>query len=793
MCSLRMLRKSPGFVGIVVLTLALGIGSNAAIFSIVNAVLIKPLPYPHPEQLMNIWRLQESGKRGSSSIADLKDLQEQGSLFEGISAWSTKRFNLRGSSEPDVTNGAYVSANFFSVMQAPMFLGTGFAENADVPGQDHVAVLGHDFWLNHFGGERNLIGKTVLIDGESYTVIGVAPKNFQFPELGTNVWIPLSPSREQLERSHHEFLAIGRLRPGVSLEQANQQLNVVSARLALAYPETDAGLRSLLIPLKTALVGTMRKNLLIAFGVAGFVFLIACANVSSLLLSRMTARQREIATRVALGARQISLLRQFFVENLMLAILGAMLAMLAARWSIWAIVTLGSHYLSDFEHLQPDATVFGFALAMATMAAAVISVVIAWGTTNVNLWEALKEGGKTAGPGRAGGRRQRVLVVAQIATAFLLLTGAGALIKSLVNLSHVNPGFNTDHVLTMRIQRPPAKSLEQPQLTRFFDAALATVQSVPGVESAGIVTYLPMQDWGTNIPIEIKNSAIVPGAEPSAEIRAISSQYYRAMSIAILAGRGFNEGEDSQEVVVVNRRFAKEYLPNQDAIGKEIRLPGAARWATIVGVAEDCRQVGLDSAPLPEVDVPYSQSLWTVLTANMSLAVRTTRAPLSMAREIQRALYSVDPEQGVFDVKVMADIVAETQADERFLTRLLALFSGLALVLAACGLFGQMFHAVSQQTHEIGVRVALGAQRGDVLKLVITQGAKLTALGLALGLGASLALMRFIAHLLYGGRAIDPFVSALSGLLLAAVALLACYLPARRAMRIDPAFALRCE
>jgi putative ABC transport system permease protein len=384
-------------------------------------------------------------------------------------------------------------------------------------------------------------------------------------------------------------------------------------------------------------------------------------------------------------------------------------------------------------------------------------------------------------------------VIAQIAAAFLLLTGAGALIKSLVNLSHVNPGFDSDHVLTMRIPRPPAKSLEQPQLTRFLDQALAAIQTVPGVESAGVVTYLPMQEWGTNIPIEIQSHAIGPGAEPSAEIRAISSQYYRAMSIAILAGRAFTEQESSLEVVVVNRRFAKEYLPNQDPIGKQIRLPGAAHWSTIVGVAEDCRQVGLDSAPRPEVDVPYSQSLWTFLTANMSLAVRTKRDPLSMAKEIQRALYSVDPEQGVFGIKVMADIVAETQTDERFLTRLLTLFSVLALVLAACGLFGQMFHAVSQQTHEIGVRVALGAQRGDVLKLVITQGAKLTAIGMAIGMGASLIAMRFIAHLLYGGRALDPFVAALSGLLLAAVALLACYLPARRAMRIDPVLALRCE
>jgi putative ABC transport system permease protein len=400
-CGLRMLRKSPGFVGIVVLTLALGIGSNSAIFSVVNAVLIKPLPYPHPEQLVNLWRLQESGKPGSNSIADLRDLQEQASLFEGISVWSTKRFNLHGSAEPEVTNGAYVSANFFSLMQAPMFLGAGFAENADVPGQNHVAVLGHDFWLNRFGGDHNIIGKNVIIDGGSFTVIGIVPKSFQFPEPGTNLWIPLSPSRQQLERGHHEFPAIGRLRPGVSLEMANQQLNVVSGRLALAYPETNTGQRSLLIPLKTSLVGTMKTNLLIAFGVAGFVFLIACANISSLLLSRMTARQREIATRVALGARRISLLRQFFVENLILAILGAMLAMLAARWSIWAIVTLGSHYLSDSERLQPDVTVFGFALAMAAIAAVVFSVVIAWGTTHVNLWEALKEGGKTAGQGRA--------------------------------------------------------------------------------------------------------------------------------------------------------------------------------------------------------------------------------------------------------------------------------------------------------------------------------------------------------------------------------------------------------
>jgi putative ABC transport system permease protein len=738
--SLRMMRRNPGFVGIVVL------------------------------------------------IADLKDLQEQSSLLQGISVWSKQRFNLRGSAEPEVTNGVYVSANFFSVMQSPMFLGTGFAENADVPGRNHVAVLGYDFWRNRFAADRNLIGKKCadrrrFLHGCRHRAQRVPLSRGGHQCLGSLAAEPRATAAKPPRVSGHRTNAARR---GTATSEPAVKRNFRPAGPGLSGNRCRTA--QLADSFKNSADGQHAKSLLIAFGVVGFVFLIACSNVSSLLLSRMTARQREIATRVALGARQMSLLRQFFIENLILAVLGAVLAIFAARWSILAIVTFGNRYLPGSEHFQPDATVFGFSLALATVAAAGISVVIAWGSTKVNLSEALKEGGKTSAPGRASGRRQRILVISQIAVAFLLLTGAGALIQNLITLSHVNPGFNPDHVLTMRIPRAHAKSTEQSQITQFLQEALASVRALPGVQSAGVITYLPMQDWGTNIPVEIRNSVIVPGAEPSAEVRAISSQYYSAMSIPILAGHGFKDGEEREEVVVVNRRFTEKYFPNQDAIGKQIRLPGAERWATIVGIA-----VGLDSAPRPEVDVPYSQSLWTFLTSNMTLAVQTAQSPLSMARDVQRALYSVDRDQGVFDVKAMADIVTETQADERFLARLLALFSGLALVPAACGLFGQMFHAVSQQRHEIGVRIALGAQRRDVLKLVLTQSAKLTGLGMAIGIGASLLLKRFIAYILYGGQTVDPFVWIFSVLLLAAVALLACYLPARRAMGIDPALAFRCE
>jgi predicted permease len=793
---LRQLRRNPGFTAVAVITLALGIGANSAIFSVVNAVLLKAIPYPHPRQLVEVWRTHGQGWVGSVSIPDLRDWQKQNTAFKGISAYSSGRFNLRSKSAPQTVLGAYVSANFFRVMQVPPLTGRGFVQGEDTLGHNHVAVLGYDLWRTQFGGQPNLVGRSVRLNGDIYMVVGVMPRSFHYPTPTTQIWLPLTPEPAELRRDAHDFLAVGRLRPGISIDYARVQLNGISAQLAKAYPETDDGLGALLIPLKDAKVGRIRGSLLILFGVVGFVFLIACANVSSFVLSRAAARRREIAVRLALGASRMRLGRQFFAESLLLALGGATLAVLTAGWSARAIIALGSHYFSDPGTIRPDEVVLGFTIAIAILSALLLTVAVAMSATQVNLQETIKEGAQTVAGGRSFLRRQRVLVVVQIAAAFPLIIGAGAMVESLQRLSRSNPGFNPDHVLTVEVPLSPVKYNAQHPASSLFRPALEQIEGLPGVKAAAVITYLPMQRVGTNSRFQVEGRPKLPeDDEPWAEVRAISPDYYRVMEIPLIGGRWFADADNasSPEVAIVNRTFVNLYFPNEEVLGKRIEFVDEQHWATIVGVVADSRQAGLGSPALPEVDLPYTQSHWIYLTSSMSLAVRTTGDPLPMARAVEQGIYSVDPDQGVFGVRTMHSIIGETEADERFVMWLLSLFSGLALVLAATGLFGQMSYAVTERTHEIGIRVALGAKRRDVLRLVIAQGAKLAGLGMMIGLGLSFGLMRLVANQLYGIKSAGPWVTTAAAVTLAATALLACYIPARRATKVDPMVALRYE
>ncbi len=793
---LRQLRRNPGFAAVAVITLALGIGATTAIFSVVNAVLLKPLPYPHPQQLVEVWRTHGRGWVGSVSIPDLKDWQEQNTVFQGISAYSSARFNLRSKSAPQTVSGAYVSANFFTVMQVAPLLGRGFVQGEDVPGRNHVVVLGYGLWQSRFGGERDLAGQNIRLNGDTYTVVGVMPRGFSYPIAAAQVWLPLTPEPAELRRDAHDFLAVGRVKPGVSIDQARTQLNGVSARLAHAYPETDDGLGALLIPLKSAQVGRIRGSLLILFGVVGFVFLLACADVSVFLLSRAAARRREIAVRLALGASRMRLGRQFFAENLLLAFGGAALAVLTARWSVEGIVALGSRYFSDPGIIRPDDRVLGFTLAVAVLAAVLLTVMVALTAARVNVQETMKEGAQTVAGGRALVRRQRILVIVQIAAALPLIIGAGAMVESLESLSRIDPGFNPNHVLTMQVSLSPVKYNSHHPASALFQPALERIEGLPGVRAAAVITYLPMQQVGTNSRFQVEGRPKLPEAdEPWAEVRAISPDYYRVMEIRLLRGRWFTDADNatSPEVAVVNRTFVNRYFPNEDVLGKQIEFADEQHWATIVGVVMDSRQAGLGLPARPEADIPYTQSHWIYLTSTMSLAVRTSGNPLAMARTVEQAVYSVDPDQGVFGVRTMNSIIGETEAHQQFVMWLLGLFSSLALVLAATGLFGQLSYTVTERTHEIGVRMAFGANRADVVRLVIGQGAKLAVLGMAIGLGASFALLRLVANQLYGVKSASPLVIALAVASLGAATLLACYIPARRATKVDPIVALRYE
>jgi predicted permease len=793
---LRQLRRNPGFTAVAIITLALGIGANTAIFSVVNAVLLKPLPYPHPHQLVEVWRTHGRGWVGSVSIPDLNDWQEQNTVFQGISAYSSARFNLRSKSAPQTVSGAYVSANFFTVMQAAPLVGRGFVQGDDAPGRNHVVVLGYGLWQSRFGGERDLVGQNIRLNGDTYTVVGVMPRGFSYPIAAAQVWLPLTPGPAELRRDAHDFLAVGRVKPGVSIDQARTQLNGISAQLARAYPDTDDGLGALLIPLKNAQVGRIRSSLLVLFGVVGFVFLLACADVSVFLLSRAAARRRELAVRLALGASRMRLSRQFFAENLLLAFGGAALAVLTARWSVEGIVALGSRYFSDPGIIRPDDRVLGFTLGVAVLAAVLLTVMVALTATRVNVQETMKEGAQTVAGGRALLRRQRILVIVQIAAAFPLIIGAGAMVESLESLSRINPGFNPNHVLTMQVSLSPVKYNSRHPASALFQPALERIEGLPGVKTAAVITYLPMQRVGTNSRFQVEGRPKLPeDDEPWAEVRAISPNYYRVMGIRLLRGRWFTDADNvtSPEVAVVNRTFVNQYFPNENVLGKQIELVDEQHWTTIVGVVTDSRQGGLGSPALPEADIPYTQSHWIYLTSTMSLAVRTSGNPLAMARPVEQAVYSVDPDQGVFGVRTMNSIIGETEADQQFVMWLLGLFSSLALILAATGLFGQLSYSVTERTHEIGVRMAFGAKRRDVVRLVIGQGAKLAGLGMAIGLGASFALLRLVANQLYGVKSTSLLVIVVAVASLGAATLLACYVPARRATKVDPMVALRHE
>jgi len=791
----RMLCKSPGFTAVAVLTLALGIGANTAIFSVVNTVLLKPLPYPHPEQLVNIWRTHGQGEIGSISIPDFNDWQAQNTDFQGMSAYTTSRFNLHGESAPQAVEAASVSPNFFEVMQVSPQIGRSFTKDENQPGKSHVVILSYELWVSQFGSDRSLVGKTIQLSGESYTVAGVAPPNFHFPHPVTALWIPLSPSPAEMEREAHDFRGVGRIKSGVSVAQAREQLNTICVRMAKTYSQ-DVGVGTLLVPLKDAAVGNVRSSLLLVFGVVGFVFLIACANVSSYILSRAESRRRELAIRTALGASRGRLVCQFFTESLLLALCAALLAVLTVQWSVAAIVSLASHYFSDPGRIHPDVSVFAFTLALAALAAILLSVGVAWNASSVNVHETLKEGAQTVSAGRRSLLVQRVLIVLQISVACLLLIGASGMIESLAKLSRINPGFNSDHLLVMRVPLPPQKHSPARPASLFLDSALQRIDALPGVDRAAVITYLPMQSWGTTSNFEVEGRAkSSAGDEPWSEVRAVSPDYFRTMGIHLLRGRWFTDGDspNSTGVVIVNRALVQAYFPHEDALGKRIQFFDEHRWAIIVGVVDNVRQSGLESDIAPEAELPYSQSSWSYLTGTMSLVVRTKGAPLLLSKPVAGAIYSVDPDQAVYGIGTMSDVIAATEADQRFVLWILGLFAALAVALSSAGLFGQISHAVGQRTHEIGVRMTLGAQRGTILRMILKQGALLIFVGLGIGLVASLGLTRMLTSLLYGLKPAGFVAVVASLILLCAVGLLACYIPARRATKVDPMAALRYE
>jgi predicted permease len=789
----RMLFKHRGFTFVAVLTLALGIGANSAIFSVVNAVLLRPLPYKDPEQIVYLWESLPQGGEGSVSVPNLRDWQEQNNVFEQIAAYDIANFSLMGSDLPERSAGASVTANFFDVIGVAPKRGRAFVAGEDTAGRNRVVILSDQLWQRNFGADPQIVNREVLIGGENYTVVGVMPPGFQFPSRTTELWVPLVFSDKHVSsRGSHAFSSIGRMKAGVTLEQAQEQMNVIARRLEQQYPDQQAKRGIIVGRLQEEIVKSVRPALLILLGAVGFVLLIACTNVANLLLARAAARRREIAIRTALGAGRARLVRQFLTESVLLSVLGGLLGLVVAKWSIDGLLALTTGVLPRAGEVRLDARVLGFTMLLSLLTGIVFGLAPAMQTSKADVQDALKDGGTSGSSPRANWLRS-ILAVAQVASAIVLLVGAGLLVKSFIRLQQVESGVNPENVLTMSITLPTAKYQTTDEATNFYTHVLERVSTLPGVEAAGAINLLPVQRSGTNGSVQIVGAPPDPaGQSPLVEFRTTTPDYFRALGIPLVAGRFFETAAREQvPVAIVNQTFVRVVLNGEDALGKQIQNDSTP--IQIVGVVGDVKQTGLTTAPRPEMFLPYNSPFWTGMTQNMSLVVRASSDPTTLTQSIRRAVLEVDPAQPVYNVLTMEQVLDQSISRQRLNMLLLSIFAALATLLSTIGIYSVMSYLVTQHTREIGIRMALGAQPKDVLKLVLGQGLMLTLIGVVIGVGGALVSTRLMDTLLFGVRPTDPLTFVGVSLLLTCVALLACYIPARRAMRVDPMVALRYE
>jgi putative ABC transport system permease protein len=796
----RGLARKPAFAAVAAIALALGIGANTAIFSVVNAVLLRPLPYRDADRLVMVW--EKDAARGwlQSSVAPANfiDWREQNTVFEQIAAAFDSSYNLAGAGEPERIQGQNVSASLFPLLGVEAALGRTFLPEEDRAGGGRVAIISYGLWQRRFGEDPRILGQPLTLDGEQVVVVGVLPRGFQFINRESDLWMPFLsglPEAAQM-RGDHFLRVVGRLKPGVTQAQAAAEMETIAARLQQQYPRTNSELGVTLVPLHEQLVGAIKPTLFILLGAVGFVLLIACANVANLLLARAAGRQKEIAIRQALGASRLRLILQLLTESMALAVVSGAFALLLAFWSARLLSALIPDNLSQSRGVAIDGRVLGFTLLLSLLTGIAFGIAPALQGSRPDLSETLKEGGRgTAGPGH--NRMRSLLVVSEIALALMLLVGAGLTIKSFLRLRNQPPGFEPDKLLTLRMELLRSKYTTPEQRTAFYDAVLARVKELPAVEAAGVVTWLPLTFKGGNLIFTIEGRpAPVDSEVPAALGRVVSPDYFRAMRIPLLAGRAF-DGRDTQrsaEVVIINQAMAERFWPGEDVIGKRIRRGGndsTLPWISIAGVVGNVKQIELEREPDPEMYLPYTQ--YTGFYLPRDLVVRTASDPLSLVAAVRNAVWSVDKDQPVFNVQTMEQILSESVSRARFNTLLIGIFGAVALVLAAVGIYGVMSYSVTQRAHEIGIRMALGATSKDVLKLVVGQGFKLVSIGVAIGLASAFILTRLMESLLYGVSATDlPTFAAITAVLVS-VAILASYIPARRATKVDPMAALRHE
>jgi putative ABC transport system permease protein len=806
--SLRILQRSPGFTAVAVLTLALGIGANTALFSVIDSVLLHPLPYQNPDSLVMVWETnsQHPNPHNTVSPPNFLDWQTRNTVFSSMAYIFDERANLTGNGDPEEVVVQDVSANFFSVLGVAPVLGPGFTPENGQPGHDNVVILSYGLWKERFAGDSGIIGKSILLNGHPQTVVGVAPQNFQwFIKDGSltgakpQMWSPfVFPQSFHDHKQMGRFITVAaRLRPGATHSQAQSEMNAIAAQLEREYPDFDGHWGVNVVPLRQQISGDLRPALLVLFGAVAFVLLIACANVSSLLLARAAAREREMAVRTAIGASRWRIARQLLMESLLLSLIGGSLGVALAVWGTNALLAASPKNLLDLNSVALNLRVLTFAVAATLLAGLLFGFLPSYLSAHSRISETLKQGGRGSSANRRAFARN-MFVVAQLALALVLLTGSGLLIRSFVRLIAVEPGFDTTHLLTFKVSLPHSKYGTDPLCLAFFQQLLARISAVPGVRSVTAESFPPLTGLGAATAVHILSQpSLAVSNLPVAGVRVVGPDYFATMGIPLRAGRFFSAQELVQEkhVAIVNQYFVDKYLHGENPLGQKAAIymkslsENEIQPSEIIGVVGNVHEMGLDAIPEPAVYWPHPELVMSAMT----VLVRTSSDPLALVSAARGELQKLDPELPMAAVATMDQLLVDSLSRSRFTMLLLGIFAAVALLLAAVGIYGLIAYSVTQRTQELGIRIALGAQRRDVLRLVLAQGTRLALLGLALGVLAALALSRLLATLLFGVTATDPLTFAGVAALLAFVALLACFIPARRATRVDPLVALRYE
>jgi putative ABC transport system permease protein len=795
--SLRMLVKNPGFAAVAAITLALGIGANTAIFSVVNAVLLRPLPYRDPSRLVLMNESSQQLPDMSVSYPNYLDWRDRSRSFERIAAVQPAQYTLSGVDRPERLGGWNVTADFFATLGVTPVVGRDLSARDDRPGAPPVALLTYGLWQRRFGGDPSVVGRALTLSGRSVEVVGVLPQTFRFYYGDADLFLPLGIDADRLKDrgDHPGIYVVARLKPGATPKTAFADMDAIARSLEAEHPETNSGNRVAVKLLQDDVVSILRPVLVVLAGAVGFVLLIACANVANLLLARASTREKEIAIRRALGASRRRVLRQVLTESALLSLLGGGLGLLLAAWLSDVLLSLVPAGLPRMDEVRLDGTVLGFTLLLSLLTGLVFGIAPAWQASRSDVLEPLKETARGSSSGRGQQRFRSVLVVSEVALALVLLAGAGLMARSFERLQEVRPGFRPGNVLSAQLVLPEIKYKTRPEIIAFADQLLARVGALPGVEAAGTVNPLPLTQEGWQTDYQIEGRPVpARGEAPNSDYHVVSGAYFKAMGIPLVRGRLFDDSdrEDTTPVVLVNETLARRYWPEGDAVGKRMRTgsvdqPGP--WLTVVGVVGDVRQYGLDQEQKTQFYRPGRQ----LALHPMSLVLRAQGDPEALAAAVRRAVQSIDPDQPIYNVRSMDSLLATTLAPRRLSLLLLAAFAMTALLLAGVGIYGVLAYSVTQRTHEIGIRMALGARRADVLVMILRQGIRLVLIGAALGVAAAFGLTRLMSSLLFGVSPTDPATLGAVCLVLVGVALLACIVPARRASGVDPMIALRCE